>query len=127
MKKKFEMENFLKLDIDRSDISIFVRLRISNIILMIEKSRHRKIDLENRLYPLCKFEVEDELHFTKKCNKFQELRNKFYQKISDILPSFYNLSDTEKCHLIFRSNDYDVSKCCIKGISEMYKFKCSLA
>jgi hypothetical protein len=42
LKKKFEMENFLKLDIDRSDISIFVRLRISNIILMIEKSRHRK-------------------------------------------------------------------------------------
>jgi hypothetical protein len=75
----------------------------------IEKGRHRKIDLENRLCPLCKFEVEDELHFTIKCTKLQELRNKFYQKISDILPSFYNLSDTEKFHLIFRSNDYDVS------------------
>jgi hypothetical protein len=120
LKKKFEMENFLKLDIDRSDISNFVRLRISNSILMIEKSRHRQIDLENRSSPLCKFEVENELHFTIKCTKLQELRNKFYQKISDILPSFYNLSDTNKCHLIFRSNDYDVSKCCIKGISEMY-------
>ena len=65
-------------------------------------------------------------YFTIKCTKLQELRNKFYQKISDILPSFYNLSDTEKFHLIFRSNDYDVSKCCIKGISEMYKFRCSL-
>jgi hypothetical protein len=31
---------------------------------MIEKGRHRKIDLENRLCPLCEFEVEDELHFT---------------------------------------------------------------
>ena len=101
MKKKFEMENFLKLNIDRSDISNFVRLRISNSILMIEKGRHRKRDLENRLCPLCKFDVEDELHFTIKCTKFQE----FYQKISDILPSFYNLSDTEKFHLIFRSND----------------------
>ena len=58
------MENFLKLDIDRSDISNFVRLRISNSILMIEKSMHRQIDLENRSSPLCKFEVEDELHFT---------------------------------------------------------------
>jgi hypothetical protein len=27
---------------------------------MIEKSRHRKIDLENKLCPLCKFEAEDE-------------------------------------------------------------------
>jgi hypothetical protein len=93
---------------------------------MIERGRHRKIDLENRLCPLCKFEVEDELHFTIKCTKFQELRNKIYLKISDILHSFYNLSDTDKFHLIFRCNDYDVSKCCMKGISEMYRFRCSL-
>ena len=126
MKKKFEMENFLKLDIDSSDISNCVRLRISNSILMIGKGRHRKIDFENRLCPLCKFEVEDELHFTKKCTKLQELRNKFYQKISYILPSFYNLSDSEIFHLIFRNNDYDVSKCFLKGISGMYKFRCSL-
>ena len=65
----------LKLDIDRSDISNCVRLRISNSILMIEKGRHRKIDLENRLCPLCKFQVEDELHFTIKCTKLQELNN----------------------------------------------------
>ena len=95
MKKKFEMENFLKLNIDRSDISNFVRLRISNSILMIEKGRHRKIDLENRLCPLCKFEVEDELHFTIKCTKLQELRN-FIRKFQIFFPSFYNLSDTEK-------------------------------
>jgi hypothetical protein len=120
------MENLLKLDIDRSDISNFVRLRISNIILMIEKGSHRQIDLENSLCSLCKFEVEEELHFTIKCTKLHELRNKCYQKISDLLPSFYNLSDTEKFHLTFRSNDYDVSKCCIKCISEMYKFRCSL-
>jgi hypothetical protein len=89
------MENFLKFDIDISDISKCVRHGISNNILMIEKGRHRKIDLVNRLCPLCKFEVEDELHFTIKCTKLQELRNTCYQKISDILPSFYNLSDTE--------------------------------
>jgi hypothetical protein len=87
------MENFLKLNIDRSDISNFVRLRISNSILMIEKGRHRKIDLENRLCPL--FEVEDELHFTIKCTKLQELRN-FIRKFQMFFPSFYNLSDTEK-------------------------------
>ena len=90
LKKKFGMENFSKLDIDRSDISNFVRLN----------------RLENRLCPLCKFEVRDELHFIIKCTKLQELRNKFYQKISDILPSFYNLSDTGKFHLIFRDISY---------------------
>jgi hypothetical protein len=32
--------------------------------------------LENKLSPLCKFEAEDELHFTIKCTKLQESRNK---------------------------------------------------
>ena len=88
LKKKFEMENFLKLDIDRSDMSNFVKLRISNSILMIEKGRHRNIDLENRLCPLCKFEVEDELHFTIKCTKLQELRNKFDQTLKNSISYF---------------------------------------
>ena len=55
---------------------------------MIEKGRHRKIDLKNRVCPLCEFEVEDELHFTIKCTKLQELRNKFDRKISDIFSLF---------------------------------------
>ena len=53
----------------------FVRLRIRNIILMIEKGSHRKIDLENSLCSLCKFEVEEELQFTIKCTILHELRN----------------------------------------------------
>ena len=52
LKKKFEMENFLKLDIDISDISNFVRLRISNSILKIEKGRHRKNRFRKQIMPL---------------------------------------------------------------------------
>ena len=57
LKKEFELENFLKLDIDRQDISHFVRLRISNSNLMIEKGRHRNLSQENRICPLCYNEV----------------------------------------------------------------------
>ena len=60
MKSGFEMENFLKLDIDRSDISNFVRLRIQ--YPYDRKGQAQK----NRLCPLCKFEVENEMHFTVK-------------------------------------------------------------
>ena len=100
--------NFIIKDYVNRKITSYIYLLIFTISLwlMIEKGRHRKIDLENRLCPLCKFEVRDELHFIIKCTKLQELRNKFYQKISDILPSFYNLSDTEKFHLIFRDISY---------------------
>jgi hypothetical protein len=47
LKEKYEIENFLKLDIVRSDVSNFIRIRISNSTLMIEKGRHRKINLAN--------------------------------------------------------------------------------
>jgi hypothetical protein len=55
---------------------------------MIEKGRHRKIDLKNRVCPLCEFEVEDELHFTIKCTKLQELRNKFDQTLKNSISYF---------------------------------------
>ena len=47
-------------------------------------------------------------------------------QITDIVPLFSNLSDLDKFFFIFRSNDYDINMCCIKGISEMYKYRNSL-
>ena len=49
LKEKYEIEKFLKLDIVRSDVSNFIRIRINNSTLMIEKGRHRKINLANRI------------------------------------------------------------------------------
>jgi hypothetical protein len=56
LKEKYAIENFLKLDIVRSDVSNFIRIRISNSTLMIEKGRHRKINLANIICPLCRFD-----------------------------------------------------------------------
>ena len=96
MKEKYEIENFLKLDIVRSDVSNFIRIRISNSTLMIEKGRHRKINLANRICPLCRSEVEDEFHFSMICDKLKDIRDKFFQKLTDIVPFFSNFSDLEK-------------------------------
>lgn len=127
LKKKFEMEEFLKVDLNRTDVINFVRIRISNSSLMIEKGRHRKIALDNRLCPLCSLEIEDELHFCINCPKLEQLRSKLFTQLSDIFPHFINLTDLEKFHLIFQSNDYDVNVCCIQAISEMYKLRNTLA
>ena len=93
---------------------------------MIEKGRHRNINLANRICPLCRSEVEDEFHFSMICDKLKDIRDKFFQKLTDIVPLFSNFSDLDKFFFIFRSNDYDISMCCIKGISEMYKYRNSL-
>ena len=90
LKEKYEIENFLKLDIVRSDVSNFIRIRISNSTLMVEKGRHRKINLANRICPLCRSEVEDEFHFSMICDKLKDIRDKFFQKLTDIVPLFSN-------------------------------------
>jgi DNA-binding XRE family transcriptional regulator len=69
----------------RSDVSNFIRIRISNSTLIIEKGRHRKITLANRICPLCKSEVEDEFHFSMICDELKHIRNKFFQKLTDIV------------------------------------------
>ena len=63
---------FLYLDVDRSAISCFVKIRISNSILNIEKGRHLKIPVEQRISPLCKQEIQDEYHFIMKCQNLDE-------------------------------------------------------
>ena len=96
LKEKYEMENFLKLDIVRSDISNFIRIRISNSTLMIEKGRHRKINLANIICPLCRSEVEDEFHFSMICDKLKDISDKFFQKLNEIVPLYSNFSDLDK-------------------------------
>jgi hypothetical protein len=69
LKEKYEIKNFLKLDIDQM-FQTFIR--ISNSTRMIEKGRHRKINLANRICPLCRSEVEDEFHFSI-CDKLKDI------------------------------------------------------
>jgi hypothetical protein len=42
----------------------------------------------------------------------------FSFNLTDIVPLFSNFSDLDKFFFIFRSNDYDINMCCIKGISK---------
>ena len=84
---EYETEFFLYLDVDRSAISCFVKIRISNSILLnIEKSRHLKIPVEQRMCPLCKQEIEDEYQFIMKCQNLDELKNKFVDEIISVVP-----------------------------------------
>ena len=64
--------------------------------------------------------------FSMICDKLKDIRDKFFQKLTDIVPLFSIFSDLEKFFFIFRSNVYDINMCYIKGISEMYKYRNSL-
>ena len=60
--------------------------------------------------------------------KFRALRDKKINILTLVLSEkkILNETDLDKFFFIFRSNDYDINMCCIKGISEMYKYRNSL-
>jgi hypothetical protein len=68
-------------------ISTFVKIRISNSNLNIEKGRYFNTPAENRIHvcKLCNSGVEDEFHFTIICSKLQSCREEFFKDICCIL------------------------------------------
>ena len=117
---------FLYLDVDRSAVSCFVKIRISNSILNIEKGRHLKIPVEQRICPLCKQEIEDEYHFIMKCQKLDELRNTFFDEIISVVSPFSAMNNTEQFNFILSSQDLDISKILVISVFNMHNLNQSL-
>ena len=113
----------LLLDLDKPDISNFVKGRISNSRLFIEQGRYKKNPVENRICPLCSLDIEDEIPFSIVYPKLDSPRHKHFEKIISVVPSFSDLSESEKFNLIFSSNEYDINKICVKGVSDMYNYR----
>ena len=82
------MEKFLHSDVDK--FAIFVKIRISNSNLNIERGRYIKLPVEKRICPLCNIEPEDEIHFILKCPKLDECCKELFSNISSVVPSFIN-------------------------------------
>ena len=97
----------------------FVKIRISNSNLNIEKGRYLNTPAEDRICKLCNSGVEDEFHFTIICSKLQSCEE-FFKDICDVVPSFINMSDFDKFKFIFSSNDLDICKMCILGVNKLY-------
>ena len=126
LKLEYETDFFLYLDVDRSAVSCFVKIRISNSILNIEKGRHLKIPVEQRICRLCKQEIEDEYHFIMKCQKLDELRNTFFDEIISVVPPFSAMNNTEKFNFILSSQHLDISKILMISVFNMHNLNKSL-
>ena len=120
LKANFEAEKYLYTDVDKCSISTFVRVRISNCNLDIERGRYSKLPVEQRICRLCSSEVEDEFHFIIHCPKLSAYRVDLFESLSLVIPSFPDMSEIEKFKYILSSNDLDICKICILGVKKMY-------
>ena len=61
-------------------------------------------------------EIENEYHFVIECNTLTSSRSKLYSKVTEIVPNFLVMPDSDKFKYILSSNDYDIMKICVIGI-----------
>ena len=79
VKVNFEREIYLLInDLPKSHISSFAKFRISAHSLELEKGRHKKKLLSERICRLGKNSVESEIHFWLHCQSLAEHRNNFF-------------------------------------------------
>jgi hypothetical protein len=98
----------------------FVRVRISNCNLDIERGRYSKLPVEQRICKLCSSDVEDEFHFIMHCPKLSAYRIDLFESLSLVIPSLPDMSEIEKFKYMLSSNDLDICKICILGVKKMY-------
>ena len=120
LKCTYNLERYLLLDIDKLHVKNYLKVRIYNSRLMIEQGRHKQLEVNKRVCPICLSEIETEFHFIMKCPSFNDQREKLFHNIYTIVPSFKDMSETDKFVFIMQSNDYDISKICVTSIGNMY-------
>ena len=98
----------LKSSVEREDYLVNIRntrlrqtltkFRLSNHKLMIERGRHLrpKLDIEERICPVCQEGVEDETHFLVRCTFYEELRKPLLEHCVQVTPQFELYSEEEQ-------------------------------
>ena len=57
---------------------IITKFRCSDHTLEIEKGRHKNIPVENRICPVCRSNVETEIHFLQDCGEYNDPRTRYF-------------------------------------------------
>ena len=89
IKTKIGIEKYLFCVPNIQSRTTLSRICLSNHELMIEKGRHRNVDIRFRNCPFCPMGIlEDEYHFLLHCKTFSSLRNELLLASKTIFPHF---------------------------------------
>ena len=101
-KDTYEQENYLKINLSRTERSYLAQFRCGILPIRIETGRFRGEAVGERICTLCESgNVEDELHFVLHCGKYADLREALFNDVNMLEKNFGTLSDPNKlCVLI---------------------------
>ena len=71
---------------------VITKFRCSDHPLEIEKCRHKKLKVEERICKVCNSEVETDMHFFQRCPMYESIRHQFFGT-----DPAHNWIDTLKC------------------------------
>jgi hypothetical protein len=95
-KCQYETEKYVYLPMPKKHRSALAKFRCGVAPLRLETGRYENLDVNNRICPICKQNVETEIHVLTQCPAYQLLRNVLFDKAKDINADFINMNDEQK-------------------------------
>ena len=90
-KDHYGAENYVKECYSKSSRSFIAQIRSGVLPLKIETGRYTGMKREERICDVCKDEVEDEMHFIFRCNRYNNIRTNFI----DCANRFYDIANMD--------------------------------
>ena len=104
------MEQYCKTIMPVSHRSAFAKFRCGVAPLRLETGRYEVLPVYERVCPLCRTQVENEIHVIIKCGAYDAIRESLIQKANVVYPDFNLLTDEEKMIFLF-SNQSMIREC----------------
>ena len=105
-----DTEDYLKLNINRYHRSLFAQFRCGILPLQIEVGRYRNINLSDRICPICRDSVEDEIHFLCQCPCYADVRDVLFQKAQHEHPDFIGCDVIDQFTFVMSNMQREVIK-----------------
>ena len=128
IKNVVKNEKYLMIITNREHRVVLSTLRLSDHMLMIEKGRHSrpKIAREDRFCKYCEGKIENEVHFTAECSKYQSERELFFMEVESKVPNFRVLNTNERFIFLFTQEEPNLLKLTAKMLYNWYKIRSEL-
>ena len=95
-KLDYEPEHYVNTVMPYGHRSALAKFRCGVAPIRVETGRYERLDLNERICPVCTHGIEDEMHVLLYCYLYNDVRQKLYEKAVSVCNSFRTYSDIEK-------------------------------
>ena len=120
-KSEMKFETYLSHP-NRKERVTMTKLRVSDHKLMIEEGRWNNIPKPGRKCPMCREQVEDEIHFLTDCQLYGS-HDKYWNTVHEKVPQTRTLSNTDQFIYIMTQEDPELTQMTLKMTHEWMKLR----